>query len=402
MTENEILFWTQTVSISIDISILYTSDIKELVNMYENNPFYNLLSEEYNYKDFMKKYIKYSEEQVIYIIDTPLKIYYVVIFLNKENNKSIIIGPFIEEAINEDTIKDPKLISNLNDTTLIELKKYYATLPIVDRGKILTITSLFLENYYKTKGPFPITLIGNDDIKKNELNLEKDLENDVPLKIIEERYKRENEFIEAVSNGDFPNAYMAYEKMMSNLYTYYKFRDRITVQRGLSVQITLLRKAAEAGGVHPLHLENLSTKYTLASISKFKLDEGIIVKMIKDYCALVKEHSLKDVSPLMRDAINYIQFNLNSDLTVSSIADYLCITPNYLYRIFKKEYGISVIDYINKKRIKESIKLMKKTDLQIQAIAEKVGINDISYFSRLFKKEIGKSPTQYKKDIGKK
>ena len=402
MKENEILLWTQTVSILLDTSILYTSDIKELINIYENNPFYKIFSEEYDYKTFLRNYIKYSEEQIIYNIDTPLRIYYVVIFLNKENNKSIIIGPFLEEPMNEDTIKELKFTLNLNDTTLIELKKYYATLPIIDRGKILTITSLFLESYYKTKGPFPMTFVGNGDIKKNKFDLEKDLENDVPLKIIEERYKRENEFMEAVSNGDFPSAYMAYEKMMSNLHTYYKFRDRITSQRGLSVQITLLRKAAEAGGVHPLHLENLSTKYTLLSVSKFKLDEGIIIKMIKDYCALVKEHSLKDVSPLMRDAINYIQFNLNSDLTVSSIADYLCITPNYLYRIFKKERGISVIDYINKKRIKESIKLMKKTDLQIQAIAEKVGINDISYFSRLFKKEIGKSPTQYKNDIGKK
>ena len=44
---------------------------------------------------------------------------------------------------------------------------------------------------------------------------------------------------------------------------------------------------------------------------------------------------------------------------------------------------------------------MKKTDMQIQMIAEKVGINDLSYFSKLFKKQLGKSPTQYRRDMGK-
>ena len=62
------------------------------------------------------------------------------------------------------------------------------------------------------------------------------------------------------------------------------------------------------------------------------------------------EYSLKEYSPLIRNTLNYIQFNLNSELNVSSIAKYLCITPNHLYRMFKNEVGMSVIDYINKKR----------------------------------------------------
>ena len=123
--------------------------------------------------------------------------------------------------------------------------------------------------------------------------------------------------------------------------------------------------------------------------------------MIKDYCSLVKDYALEGVSPLIKRAISYINLNLNSDSTVSDIAYNLCITPNYLSRLFRKENGISVIEYINQKRIKEAIQLMKKTDMQIQMIAEKVGINDLSYFSKLFKKQLGKSPTQYRRDMGK-
>ena len=148
-----------------------------------------------------------------------------------------------------------------------------------------------------------------------------------------------------------------------------------------------------------MYLNDLSTKYSIFSLSKSV--DNISVKMIKDYCSLVKDHALEGVSPLIKRAVSYINLNLDSYLTVSDIAYNLCITPNYLSRLFRKENGISVIEYINQKRIEEAIQLMKKTDMQIQMIAEKVGINDLSYFSKLFKKQLGKSPTQYRRDMGK-
>lgn len=401
MTKDEILFWAKTISISLDVYTLYTDNINEIIKWYEENPFYNYITN-YGYENFIDTYIKCCEEKNIYYINTPLKFYYVVLCLDKKTNKHLIIGPCIEEHISEETLNDLKNKLNLKDSFFIELKKYYATLPAIERNKLWALCNVFLERYFKIEGPFSFIKIGENHINNALLNINDDINNDIPIKMIEERYKSENEFLGAVSKGDFPTAYLHYEKMMSNMAIYYNFDDRGTKARGITILSTLLRKAAQEGGVHPLHLENISSKYTLISLSKFKLDEGINIKMIKDYCALVKEHSLKNISPLSRDAVNYIHFNLNSNLTVSNIADYLCITPNYLYRIFKKEFNISVIDYINQKRIKESIKLIKKTDMQVQQIAEKVGFNDISYFCRVFKQQLGKSPSKYKNDLGKK
>lgn len=401
MTKNEIVFWAQTISISLDVSTIYISELDELIKIYEENPFYKIFPG-YNHKTLLDKYLKFTQERIVYSISTPIKVYYLLMCLNKKSNENLIIGPFMDEYINEEQVMKLKSSLELSDSFTIELKKYFATLPVIERGKLMSLSSLFLEKYYNSKGPYPLNFIGSTEIENSTLDLESELDNDVPLRMIEERYKRENQFLDAVSKGDFPSAYIAHEKMMSNLTTYYKFNEGFNSKsRGITILSVLLRKAAESGGVHPLHLENLSTKYTLVASSQFKIDDGIIVKMIKDYCTLVKEYSLTGVSPLMRDAINYINFNLNSDLNVSSIADYLCITPNYLYRIFKKESGLSVIDYVNQKRIKESMNLLKKTDMQIQMVAEKVGINDISYFSRLFKKQVGKSPTEYKKEMGK-
>ena len=401
MTKEEMLFWTKSVSMLLNTPVLYISDINELIKLYENNPL-NEIFTSYNFNSLISNNIKLMEEENIYYISTPIKIYYIIIVLNKESNNYLSIGPFKDKDISEEEIIELQDELKLNDLFTIALKKYLFSLNILSKEKLWGLCNLFLQRFYNSKNTYPINFVGYNTMKNKLTKIEPEINNDVPLWIVEERYKQENELIQSVSKGDFSSACIAYEKIMSNLFSYYKFSEEINELKGATIIKVLLRKGAEIGGVHPIHLENLSTKYSMLLSSNYLLDKGIIVKMIKDFCTLVNEYSLNEYSLLIRNALNYIQFNLNEDLNVSNIAKYLCITPNHLYRTFKKEVGMSVIDYINKKRIEESIKLIKTTDLQIQRIAEKVGINDISYFSKLFKKQVGKSPTQYRKELNKK
>jgi len=400
MTKEEILFWVKSVSILLNTSVLYITHINELLKLYENNPL-NEIFENYNFDSLISNNIKLIEEN-IYYISTPIKIYYIIIVLNKELNNYLVIGPFKDKDISEDEIIELKEELKLNELFTIALKKYLSSLNILSKEKLWGLCNLFLQRFYNSKNTYPINFVGYNPMKNKLTKIKSEINDDVPLWIVEERYKQENQLVESVSKGDFSSACIAYERIISNLFSYYKFSEEINELKGATIIKVLLRKGGEIGGVHPVHLENLSSKYSLLLSSNYLLDKGIIVKMIKDFCTLVNEYSLKEYSPLIRNALNYIQFNLNSELNVSGIAKYLCITPNHLYRTFKNEVGMSVIDYINKKRIEESIKLIKSTNLQIQRIAEEVGINDISYFSKVFKKQVGKSPTQYRKEFNKK
>ena len=359
MKKNEVLFWVQTVSISLDVSVSYISEKSKFIKIYSENPFYSLLFSK-DHDDILNRYLNLVQEKIIYYANTPIKTCYLNICLNKESEEYLVIGPYLNESINESQINELQSNLDIDETILIELKKYYSTMPIVRMDRLWALCNLFLE-----------------------------------------KYQMENELMDAVSKGDFPSAFMAHEKIMSNLGSYHSFNDSINSGiKGITILNVILRKAAEAGGVHPLYLNDLSSIYSMLSLSK-NMDNKISVKMIKDYCSLVKYHSLEGANPLIKRAVSYINLNLDSDLTVTNIANHLCITPNYLSRLFRKENGISVIVYINQKRIDESIRLMKKTDMQIQTIAEKVGINDLSYFSKLFKRQVGKSPTQYRRDLGK-
>ena len=77
----------------------------------------------------------------------------------------------------------------------------------------------------------------------------------------------------------------------------------------------------------------------------------------------------------------------------------LNVNPNYLSTIFKKELEITLTEFINQQRIHIAVKLLNTTDLQIQDVAWNVGMNDVNYFTKLFKKAVGVTPSCYKKNI---
>lgn len=93
----------------------------------------------------------------------------------------------------------------------------------------------------------------------------------------------------------------------------------------------------------------------------------------------------------------YVEENYASPaLSLSSIAESLRFSPSYLTRYFKEKTGISLMQYIDRKRFEESKHLLASTPLPVKSIVERVGYTDEANFSRKFKKQEGVTPTQYR------
>ena len=73
------------------------------------------------------------------------------------------------------------------------------------------------------------------------------------------------------------------------------------------------------------------------------------------------------------------------------------LAPEYLAKMYKRQTGISLKDYINEYRIKQAKLLLEKEEMQISDVAETVGFDNFTYFSTLFKKYTGMSPNSYRK-----
>ena len=125
--------------------------------------------------------------------------------------------------------------------------------------------------------------------------------------------------------------------------------------------------------------------------------DGLIGQMIREYCAYVRQYSVKQYSPLVQKVINHINLNLSTELSLKSLAGMCYISPSYLSNLFKQETGTTLIDYINTQRIKRAAHLMSSTKMSVATVAERVGILDVNYFTKLFKKSMGQTPTQYRR-----
>lgn len=93
----------------------------------------------------------------------------------------------------------------------------------------------------------------------------------------------------------------------------------------------------------------------------------------------------------------YIEKNLDCDLSRNSLAEQFFLNPDYLARIFAKQEGGSLGNYIIETRVKKAKQLLLTTDLTVNAIAAQVGYANYSHFSRIFREFCGCSPNEYRK-----
>ena len=107
----------------------------------------------------------------------------------------------------------------------------------------------------------------------------------------------------------------------------------------------------------------------------------------------------QDVHYTISNARHYIDEHLAEDISVSSIAESLYITPNYFSRLFKRITGEGCNEYIVRKRIEKAKSLLETTSIKTGKIAMMVGYRDTNYFSLAFKKHTGKSPTKYREEM---
>lgn len=99
----------------------------------------------------------------------------------------------------------------------------------------------------------------------------------------------------------------------------------------------------------------------------------------------------------IRLVIDYIQENYQQLLTIQDLAGLLHLSEPYFMRFFKKHTGMTCVDYMNDYRMERAVELLQTTNLSIMEISMQVGMHNISYFNRLFKKKYQMTPKEYRK-----
>ena len=99
----------------------------------------------------------------------------------------------------------------------------------------------------------------------------------------------------------------------------------------------------------------------------------------------------------MSEARNYVRdYYDDADLSLDKICSSLGVSSSYFSSIFKKETGESFVGYLTNYRMEQAAKLILESDAKNYVIARKVGYEDANYFSYVFKKAYGMSPSKYR------
>lgn len=149
-------------------------------------------------------------------------------------------------------------------------------------------------------------------------------------------------------------------------------------------------------------LDNLNNLELGVEEDGISYTEGQFRQFMESIIAVVCASSVREDNKLQKNTIvselqRYIQQNLNQRLTRDDLSEHVHLNGSYLSRLFHKETGMALTDYILQERMKKAGKLMSETDLPIYEIANELCYDNFSYFSKMFKKVYNLTPQEYRK-----
>jgi len=316
----------------------------------------------------------------------------------------LLLGPYLLHEKKDTDVMTLMEKHQLPTSLFKTLRDYYNTLPMAgsDRLTLVAISTLG-EVLWGDMQAFTMEAVNNwekpdllylvprpDDSEREELD----------IRLIEQRYEGERELLNAVAHGMHHQAQMIISSWRSDMMEQ-RAADPVRNLRNYAIVLnTLLRKAVEQGNVHPLHIDRLSSAMA-KKIENFQtMADGaeLLQSMVHKYCLLVKNHSMQHFSKLVQHVILRIESDLTADLSLRAHAQQFSVNASYLSALFKKETGSTLTDYVNRMRIDHAIFLLNVTDMQVQTIAQYCGIPDVNYFTKLFKRTVGKTPKEYRQE----
>ena len=314
----------------------------------------------------------------------------------------LVIGPFTTSEITQKALLEIGERNNLSPTIVNQLELYYTSIPTLPEFNhlIILIDTLAESIWGKDNYNFTDNTESVSDVRIVMQDKGGHLTQGLDMKVMESRYAFENELMNAVTRGQVHKTEMLFANY-SDLHFDQRISDQLRNFKNYSIICnTLLRKAAEKGGVHPIHLDSISSSFArkIELLSNLKGVQALMKEMFVSYCKLVRKHSIRQYSPPVQKAITAINADLTADLSLSRLADMQNLSAGYLSAVFKKETGQTITDYVNQKRMQHAAELLQNTTLQVQTVAQHCGFLDVHYFSKVFKKYIGKTPKEFKQD----
>ncbi len=273
------------------------------------------------------------------------------------------------------------------------------------------------DKFRQTQDCFINTAIGAavDDVRKipesyqtakHALTYNTALGNDMIFDFLELGYKS-SEFVYPRNHVDeiVKSAYLNidYKPSLEELVQYLSGCKNLTAEHlqviSFEIVTQITKTLIQAG--YSLNIDEYQTIYKACGIGTLNDFEKCMREFLQEVYTLFAENKQTRKQLLIQNAKQFIEENYgNPELSLNMVASHVFINPTYLSALFKKESGMSFVDFITQTRIEKAKILLAQEDTRSYEAALKTGYQDPHYFSVCFKKQTGMSPSEYKKMMG--
>lgn len=337
------------------------------------------------------------QEHILYGIRDDLGIG--IIFFHFDN-RSFIVGPYVKTEFDSVKIQRVLIRNQMPASFASSIKLYYSAFPILSSFVVRnTITGCMraftggMEEYSYCR------LHGTkEELKLPQLIFTESLD----YSTLYQRYDMENRFLRMVEMGDTENVLGAYRDM--NIYANGKNRYINAAYQnptiGLSMLRALVRKAAERGGASIVEINEITQRAAQRISATQHQNEQIRHTQIMIYeltdAVRRHRHQVGDYSEPIKKTVEFLNLNFSQKIALPQLAKRIGLSEVYLSKIFKKEVGMTIFQYIAHLRCTQAAEMLKGNDISIQEISSYVGYPDNNYFVKVFKANFGMTPSEYR------
>lgn len=235
-----------------------------------------------------------------------------------------------------------------------------------------------------------------------EIKNRKDLEKKLNYQSFnrDELLEKERELVSKVKLGDKTSAQKLLQELLADIFIAGAAEIQIIKARVLELVVILSRAAVE-GGADFNEIMNISNEF-VQDISKFNELEEIhlgAIRVLQLYTETIEKNAQVKNHQIINKIKRFIMDNYQRNIGLEDIAKSVYLSTYYISHIFKEEQGLTLMEYITKVRLEEAKKLLRNPNYTVNDIASKVGYSDSSYFSKIFRRNEGMTPTQFRRQL---
>ncbi len=316
------------------------------------------------------------------------------------NEVPVAVGPFVRREFDLERMRRVMLSAGLPGSYAESIRLYYSNFPLCGMTRAIDAVTACIQAFCP-EAPM-LTLARIDDYPKTRKLPTQNYEGSLDYSSIYRRYELENQFLRTIEKGEVENVLMAYDRMAAAGLRDKRYVSAIYQDVNVSVAIirALARKAAEQGGASVVEVNEITQRAVQrmqaeTSIQrKMQIARGMYVELAE---AVDRSRSqMGAYTGPIRKAVNTLRHNYSQNLSLNQLAEQVNMSPSHLSRTFSKEVGMSISQYVAALRCEEAASMLKNGDASIQEISAYVGYLDNNYFVKVFKKQYGMTPSEYR------